>query len=118
MPQAPRLLLTRRLLRPHAVRFDQTGRKWLPCLRGPNQSCLPCRAVLHFAQSNVAARPYLPMCAQVCLETECEWRRLPRPPYLRRWCNLKAVYTRRYRRTANLRKCVEALGEWVAVLRL
>ncbi|PNH10779.1 ERI1 exoribonuclease 2, partial [Tetrabaena socialis] len=47
---------------------------------------------------------------KVCLETECEWRKLPRPPYLRRWCNLKRVYTGRYRRTNSLQKCVEALG--------
>ncbi|GFR39764.1 hypothetical protein Agub_g248 [Astrephomene gubernaculifera] len=47
---------------------------------------------------------------KICLETECEWRQLARPPYLRRWCNLKRLYTNRYRRTSNLRKCVEALG--------
>jgi hypothetical protein len=48
---------------------------------------------------------------QICLETECEWRKLPRPPYLRRWCNLKQVFSRRYRRTGNLRKSVESLGK-------
>ncbi|KXZ55373.1 hypothetical protein GPECTOR_3g500 [Gonium pectorale] len=47
---------------------------------------------------------------KVCLETECEWRKLPRPPHLRRWCNLKQLYMARYRRTSNLRKCVEAAG--------
>ncbi|KAG2448643.1 hypothetical protein HYH02_006530 [Chlamydomonas schloesseri] len=50
---------------------------------------------------------------KVCLETECEWRQLPRPPYLRRWCNLKRLFTQRYKRTSNLRACVESLGlEW------
>ncbi|GLI60677.1 hypothetical protein VaNZ11_002879 [Volvox africanus] len=47
---------------------------------------------------------------KVCLETECEWRKLERLPFLRRWCNLKRVYTNRYRRTNSLQKCVEAVG--------
>ncbi|EFJ44949.1 hypothetical protein VOLCADRAFT_44726, partial [Volvox carteri f. nagariensis] len=47
---------------------------------------------------------------KICLETECGWRQLPRPPYLRRWCNLKRVYGARYRRASSLQKCVEALG--------
>ncbi|KAG2492861.1 hypothetical protein HYH03_008779 [Edaphochlamys debaryana] len=63
-------------------------------------------------------RPYAPFSSwlcflapeRICLETECGWRKLPRPPYLRRWCNLKRLYTARYRRTASLQKCVEAVG--------
>lgn len=47
---------------------------------------------------------------KICLETECAWRKLPRPPYLRRWCDLKRAHQVKYKRAGNLRKCVEAAG--------
>jgi hypothetical protein len=41
---------------------------------------------------------------------ECKWRGLRVPAYLCAWIDLKKAYTRHYKRTANLRRCVEAAG--------
>lgn len=50
---------------------------------------------------------------KVALETECGWRRLPKPDYLDRWIDLKKAYGKKYKKFGNLRNSVEGAGlEW------
>jgi hypothetical protein len=55
-----------------------------------------------------------PLCLQIQVETECGWRKIPKPPYFNRWGDLKKLLPRKML-VGNLHSCVEAAGlQWQA----
>jgi len=47
---------------------------------------------------------------QVCMEQECEWRGIIKPPYFGYWCNLKKAFLYKYHQSPSLKKAVHMAG--------
>jgi hypothetical protein len=60
---------------------------------------------------------YCLRCWQICLCTECAWRKIQRPDYLCSWVDLKQQFGAMYKQRGNLRTCVEAAGEIMLAVR-
>jgi hypothetical protein len=77
--------------------------------------CTACvrNEVTHIVCSLLAFSP----CCQICLCTECAWRKIQRPDYLCSWVDLKQQFGATYKQHGNLRTCVEAAGEMMPGVR-